>query len=69
MMNGRTLSYKLPLSVFDIKCKLPRLPAYTIYKIINDAKVLEGSQILKDADYYLTVIVSKVDLANWIPKS
>ena len=69
MMNGRTLSYKLPLSVFDIKCKLPRLPAYTIYKIMNDTKVLEGLHILKDADYYLTVVVSKVDLANWIPMS
>ena len=43
MMNGRTLSYKCPLSVFDVTCKLPRLPAYTIYKIINDTKVLEGS--------------------------
>ena len=31
--------------------------------------MLEGSQILKDADYYLTVIVSKVDLTHWIPKS
>ena len=69
MMNGRTLSYKCPLSVFDVTCKLPRLPAYTIYNLINDTKVLEGSHIFKDADYYLTVVVSKVDLANWIPMS
>lgn len=66
MMNGDQLSYQLPLSVYEIKRRLPRLPAYTIYKIVHDTHVLEGSRVLYGIDYRLSVIVVKVAPSDWI---
>ena len=69
MMNGDQLSYKLPLSVFEIKRKLPQLPAYTYYKLVYGTNLLKGSQVLDGMNYHLSVIVVKVDFADWLPKS
>mgnify|MGYP005727901307 CR=1 FL=1 len=69
MMNGDQWSYKLPLSVFQIKNKLPELPDYVIYKIVHGTNVLKLSQVLDGMNYYLSVVVVKVDFADWVPKS
>ena len=69
MMNGDELSYKLPLSVFEIRNRLPQLSGYTYYKLVHGTNLLKGSQVLDGMDYHLNVIVVKVDFADWLPKS
>ena len=69
MMNGDQLSYKLPLSVSEIRKRLPQLPFYTMYKLVHGTNLLKGSQVLDGMNYHLSVIVVKVDFADWLPKS
>ena len=69
MMNGDQLSYKLPLSVSEIRKRLPQLPFYTMYKLVHGTNLLKGSQVLDGMNYHLSVVVAKVDFADWLPKS
>ena len=69
MMTGDQLSYKLLLSVFEIRNRSPQLPDYTMYKIIHGTNLLKWSQVLDGMDYHLNVVVVKVDFADWLQKS
>ena len=58
-LNGDKFSYQLPLTVGQIKDKLPRLVANYTYNIISYTTVLEDSHYLEGADYQLNVIIVK----------
>ena len=58
-LNGDKFSYQLPLTVGQIKDKLPRLAANSTYNIISCTTVLEDSHYLEGADYQLNVIIVK----------
>ena len=58
-LNGDKFSYQLPLTVGQIKDKLPRLVANSTYNIISYTTVLEDSHHLEGADYQLNVIIVK----------
>ena len=66
MMNGDQLSYQLPLTVYEIKERLPRLPACTIYKVVHGTRVLENWYTLAGMDHRLSVIVVKASHRDWI---
>ena len=66
MMNGDQLSYQLPLTVYEIKGRLPRLPACTIYKVVHGTHVLENWYTLAGMDHRLSVIVVKASHRDWI---
>ena len=58
-LNGDNCSYQLPLTVGQIKAKLPKLPANSTYDIINDTTVLEDAYYVDGADYHLNVVIVK----------
>ena len=68
-MNGDNMSYELPLTVLQLKHKLPTLTNDFMYRIMNGTNVLKDSQRLEDMDYHLTVVTVKADWASWCPKS
>ena len=68
-MNGDTLTYKLPLTVRELKYKLPDLASDTTYRIINGTNVLKDVQRLEGMDYHINVTIVKSQMASWCPTS
>ena len=68
-LNGDKLSYKLPLTVRQLKDKLPSLAEDAMYKILSGTNALKNSQRLEGMDYHLSVVIVDIEMASWCPKT
>ena len=75
-LNGDNGSYELPLTIGELKAKLPSLAANCTYKILNGTIVLKDSYYLAGRYYHLNVIIVKQEPSNkvvsdtglhWVP--
>ena len=67
-LNGKKFSYDLPMTIAKLKVMLPPLDPELDYNIINGVCVMKESELLKDADYNLSVVIVKLNLASWCPR-
>ena len=67
-LNGNKFSYNIPMTIGALKVMLPQLDPELDYNIINGVCVMKESVLLKDADYNLSVVIVKLNLASWCPR-
>ena len=67
-LKGENFSYNLLMTIRNLKVMLPQLDPELDYNIINGLCVMKESELLKDADYNLSVVIVKLDFASWCPR-
>ena len=68
-LNGDKFSYDLPMTIGKLKAMLPQLDPELDYNIIHGVRIMKESELLKDADYNLSVVIIKLDMASWCPRA